>query len=77
MVRDNFDYYTANQDEIVKGRLGEFVVIKDSAVVGYYGTEGDALKAMKGNELETFIIQKCQVPGTDVITFHNNQVAFA
>ena len=77
MVRDNFDYYMANQDEIVRNHLGEFVVIKDSAVAGYYKTDSAALKAMKGNELETFIIHKCEAPGTDVVMFYNNQVAFA
>ncbi|MCL2193974.1 MAG: hypothetical protein FWB78_11355 [Treponema sp.] len=77
MLRDDFDYYTANQAEIVEGRLGEYVVIKDSSVVGYYSDEADAFGAMKGHELGTFIVKKCQAPGTDVITYYNNQVAFA
>jgi len=77
MIKDDFDYYTANQAEIVRDHLGEFVVIKDSSVQGYYKAETEALKAMKGNELGTFIVKKCQTPGTDVVTYYNNQVAFA
>jgi len=77
MLRDDFDYYTANQAEIVKGRLGEYVVIKDSAVMDYYSNEADAFEAMKGHELGTFMVKKCQTPGTDVVTYYNNRVAFA
>jgi len=77
MIKDDFDYYTANQNEIVMDHLGEFVVIKDSTVLGYYQEEAAAFEAMKGNELGTFIVKKCQTPGTDVVTYYNTQVAFA
>lgn len=77
MMQGDFDYYTENQAEIVDGRLGEYVVIKDSSVVGYYGDEATAFEAMRGNELGTFMVKKCQAPGTDVITYYNSQVAFA
>ena len=77
MLKDDFEYYTANQEEIVKDHLGEFVVIKDSAIIGYFKEEAQAFEHMKGNELGTFIVKKCQQPGTDVVTFYNNRVAFA
>ena len=77
MVQDAFEYYTANQSEIVKNHLGEFVVIKGSSVLGYYREESAAFESMKGNELGTFIVKKCQEPGTDVVTYYNNRVAFA
>jgi len=77
MIKENFDYYVANQSEIVGNRLGEFVVIKDRSVAGYFAEEAAAFDSVKGSELETFIVKKCQAPGTDVVTFHNRQVAFA
>jgi hypothetical protein len=77
MIQDDFEYYTAHQEEIVKDHLGEFVVIKDSAVIGYFVEEAKAFETMKGNELETFIVKKCQAVGTDVVTYYNNRVAFA
>ena len=77
MIQDDFRYYTTHQEEIVKDHLGEFVVIKDSAVKGYYIEETKAFASMVGNELGTFIVKKCQTPGTDVVTFYNNRVAFA
>jgi hypothetical protein len=77
MIQDDFEYYASHQDEIVNDHLGEFVVIKDAAVKGYYSDEATAFEAMKENELGTFIVKKCQPLGTDVITYYNNRVAFA
>ena len=77
MLKDDFKYYTDNQEEIVKDHLGEFVVIKDSAVIGYFKEESKALKSMKDHELGTFLVKKCQELGSDIVTFYNNSVAFA
>jgi hypothetical protein len=75
MIQEDFEFYTANQEEIIKEHLGEFVVIKDSTVLGYFEEETKAFDYMKENELGTFMVKKCMEPGTDIITFH--RVAFA
>jgi hypothetical protein len=49
----------------------------NSLVLGYYAKEIDAFKAMKEHELGTFIVKKCQLKGTDIVTYFNNQVRFA
>jgi len=77
MIKDDFEYYTANQEEIVKDHMGEFVVIKDSTVIGYHKEESKAFESMKEFELGTFIVKKCQALGTDIVTYYNNRVAFA
>jgi hypothetical protein len=77
MLKDDFEYYTANQEDIIKDHLGEYVVIKNSAIVGYFREEAKAFEAMIGNELGTFIVKKCQPPGKDIVTFYNSRVAFA
>jgi len=59
-----------------QGSSGEFVVIKDSAIQGYFKDEAGAFEYMKGSEHGTFIVKKCQLPGTDVINYYNSQVAF-
>ena len=76
MLKDDFEYYTVNQGEIVKDHLDEYVVIKNSAVVGYFKEEAQAFESMKANELGTFLVKKCQQPGTDVVTYYSNRVAF-
>ena len=77
MLKDDFDYYTAHQEEIVRDHIGDFVVIQDSSVKGYYKEEALAFESMKENELGTFIVKKCQEPGTDVVTYYNDRVVFA
>jgi hypothetical protein len=77
MLNDDFEYYTAHQDEIVSGHLDEFVVIKDCRVLGYYRQEMAAFDAMKGHELGTFMVKKCRPRGADIVTYFNNQVRFA
>jgi hypothetical protein len=76
MVRDEFEFYDANQAEIVAGHLDEFVVIKDRKVRGYYITEEEAFDSMIGEELGTFMVQRCQKPGTDIAHYYNNAVVF-
>jgi hypothetical protein len=77
MLKDDFEYYTTHQDEIVGDHLDEFVVIKDFQVKGYYKDEITAFESMKSNELGTFMVKKCQIPGTDIVNYFNNSVRFA
>ena len=77
MIGEEFAFYDAHQKEIVEGHLDEFVVIKNQRALGYYKTEDDAFNSMLGEKLGTFMVKKCQLPGTDVINYFNNAVAFA
>jgi hypothetical protein len=77
MIDDEFTFYEANQDKIVEGHLDEFVVIKNQKILGYYKAEEDAFDAMVGEKLGTFMVKKCQLPGTDIIEYFNNAVVFA
>jgi hypothetical protein len=76
MVRHEFEFYDANQADIVAGHLDEFVVIKDCTVRGYYKTEDDAFDSMIGEEPGTFMVQCCQKPGTDIAHYYNNAIVF-
>ena len=77
MIHDEFAFYKANQDKIVQEHLDEFVVIKNQQVCGYYKSEEGAFDSMIGEELGTFMVKRCQKPGTDMIEYFNNAVAFA
>ena len=70
-------FYWAHQDKIVDGHIDEYVVIKDKQVCGYYKTEEEAFESMAAEKLETFIVQKCKLPGTDIENYYNSAVAFA
>ena len=76
MIENEFTFYEANQEKIIQGHIDEFVVIKDQQICGYYQSEEDALDSMVSNELGTFMVKRCQKPGTDVAKYYNNTVAF-
>ena len=77
MLTTDFDYYTAHQAEIVEKHLGEYVIIKDARVVGYYKEEMAAFSSMKEEIPGTFMVKKCKPKGEDIETYYNHAVVFA
>jgi hypothetical protein len=76
MMKEDSHYYHDHQDEIVKGHLGEIVVIKDSLVKGYYKTWEDAFAASKAYPLGSFMVTDCEPTGADVVKLHNRLIRF-
>lgn len=77
LLEKEFNYYIANQNELVKQHNGKFIVIKDQKVIGIYDSEIEAIETTsKHHELGTFLVQKCE-PGTASYsqTYHS-RVAF-
>lgn len=78
MLKKEFEYYLANQSELVKTYNGKYLVIKDQKVVGAFDDQEEAYSsASKDYEVGTFLIQLC-TPGEEAYTqtFHS-RVAFA
>ena len=76
-LKPEFEYYLANQDDLVKKHDGKFVVIKNKKVIGVYENQVTAVsQTQKAHELGTFLVQKVE-RGTDAHTqtFHS-RVAF-
>ena len=64
-LREEFDFYIAHQDELVRQYNGKYLVIKDKQVKGAFDTELDAYKmASKEYEAGSFLIQRC-TPGEE------------
>ncbi len=76
-LKEQFEFYLKNQDELVQEHDGKYIVIKDRAVIGAYDSEAEAIsKTTQEHELGTFIVQKCE-GGDEAYTqaFHS-RVAF-
>lgn len=74
----DFEWYIANQGELVKQYNGKVLAIKNKTILAAYDSEMDALiETEKTHEPGTFIIQKC-TPGDEAYTatFHS-RVVFA
>jgi len=77
-LEQEFNYYLANQEELVKQYGGKCIVIKDRKVIGVYANELEAAReTSKTHELGSFLVQRCE-PGAEshTETFHS-RVAFA
>ena len=77
-LKKEFEFYLANQAELVKQYNGRFVVIKDCKVIGDYDSQSTAIaETQKMHDLGTFLVQKVE-PGTAAYTqtFHS-RVAFS
>ena len=77
-LKPEFDFYLANQTELVKKHEGKFAVIKGQQVIGVYDDQATAItETSKQHELGTFLVQKVERgTGAYTQTFHS-RVAFA
>ena len=75
-LQKDFEFYLANQAEMVEKYDGMFIVIKDGEILGAYDDEIAAVKeTQREHELGTFLIQKVS-EGDDEYsqTFHSRAV---
>jgi hypothetical protein len=65
MLLNEYYYYKTHQEEIINGHMGDYVVIKGSAVLGYYKNMMDAFSDMaeKKQQAGTYAVRKCRPVG--------------
>ncbi|MGH8128277.1 MAG: hypothetical protein ACRETC_07915 [Gammaproteobacteria bacterium] len=67
-LKQEFEYYLAHQDELVKEYNGQVVAIKDCKILGAYPDEATAVaETQKHHALGTFLVQKVE-PGDESYT---------
>jgi hypothetical protein len=68
MLRDELQFFIANQDDLVRQYRGKVLVIKEKKIIGVYSSPLEAyIEAQKQHELGTFLIQPCE-PGSEAYT---------
>jgi len=78
MLKRCYDYFNSNIEELLSKYNGEYIVIKDEAVIGHYDSFEEAYnKTCDKEEIGTFIIQHC-IAETPEQTMHFawNNVSF-
>lgn len=74
-IKNQYEYYKNNIEELSKKYLGKHIVIKNMQVIGAYGSFGEALNnTLKDHEIGTFIIQHCKGSLTDEIQNFTSRV---
>jgi hypothetical protein len=73
MLKDEFDFYKNNQDELVKKYSGKTLIISGQKVVEVFDSEINAvISSSKKYSPGTYIIQKCEPgDGAYTATFHS------
>jgi hypothetical protein len=74
MLTKEFEYYKTHLQEFLKDHRGEFVVIQDETIRGFYPTEDLALQSMVGVQLGTFFIKVCLPPDETVVEYHSRAI---
>ncbi len=75
-LEKDYQYFVSNFKSITEGHIGEFVVIKDCKVIGYYKTTEDAIDDMRahGIELGGYIVQECLNDINDNAAIYHSRV---
>ena len=75
-LREEFEYYLRNQEELVSQYNGKFIVIKGHKVIGVFDSQLRAIQeTSKQHELGTFLVQKCEPGSTSYSqTYHSRVV---
>lgn len=78
MLKELFQWYLDNQEELVNQYNGKYLVIKDNSVVGVYDNKLNALEeSSKKYGMGNFIIQLCTPGGESYTQTFYSRVAFA
>lgn len=76
LLKKDYVFFQENFEAITKEHIGEFVVIQDEKVIGYFLSVPQAVEFMKkkGKEIGTFIVQKCALNFTDNMVIFRSRV---
>jgi hypothetical protein len=79
-LKENYKFYDTHRDAINAGHIGDYVLIRDCAVAGYFKDDGDAVETLAdtGAEPGTFIVHQCveEEDDFDDIGFHQPAAVF-
>ncbi len=76
-LEKEFEFYLANQDEMVRKYDGKVVVIKNGEILGVYESELDAFTTTsKVHEEGTFMIQRVSEGERDYAASFSSRVTF-
>lgn len=77
MLENEYTFFKKNIRKFMSEHPGEYVVIKENHVLGYFKSEPAAYEdTIKSHEVGTFLIQKIQEEKESVQTFQS-RVVFA
>ena len=78
LLKKEFEYYIAHQDEFVEQYDGKVIAIKDGKVLGAYDNDLDAVtETKKSHDLGTFLVQRVSKGDAEYTQHYNSRVVFS
>jgi len=75
-LEKEFEWYLANQEQLVKQYNGRVIVVKDERVIGDYADVANAVEeTSKIHPKGTFLVQKCTPGNQDYTAVFHSRVA--
>ena len=73
-----YKWFDENRNNIIKNNIGDYVLIHNNSIVGYYKDHTQALSAANSKKLKvnTFLVQKCVPENEEVINFFSYGASF-
>ena len=75
---DLYRWFDINRNEIIEGRKGKYVLLKNDAVISYFEDEREALEHARkfGFFMGEFLIQECISKDEESMYYYNEAVSF-
>lgn len=64
-MKSDYEWFCANEKEIVAGHIGESVIIRGKQVLNYCKDDKEAVSFMRREPAGTYIIQRCLDDSTE------------
>jgi hypothetical protein len=77
MLDKDFAFFKEHLADFLKDHRGEYVVIKNEQVIGFYKTQDEAFRAMQDSQLGTFLVQNIKPSDQSIIEYYTQRVVFA
>jgi hypothetical protein len=75
---DLYKWFDQNRETTINGHEGEYVLLKNYAVVAYFQNENEALEYARKNDflMGEFLIQECVSKDEESMYYYNEAVNF-
>lgn len=77
MIKTEYEFFDAHREEYLREHAGEFAVIENQKLLGFFREEMEALQFMRGHELGNFLVKRVIPASEDFVEYHTRAITFA
>ncbi len=77
MIKTEYEFFNAHREEYLREHSGEFAVIENETLLGFFPDQMSAFVAMKDHQVGNFLVKKVIPADQDFVEYHTRAIAFA